>query len=75
MSRVRTGIDRGVLGRFTFTCYKGDELADAFLHAFFSFFGDFGVFRECCLHNSSNWSKISYVSIRCKAVVPRTTLG
>jgi hypothetical protein len=55
--------------KHTFACDKGDELAHALLHAFFRFFGDFGVLGECHLHNTGDWSKVTYVSIRCKTGV------
>src|ERR1700675_1594560 len=52
-----------VRGR-TFACDEGDELAHAFLHALLCLLRNFGILWECCLHDTSNWSKVSYVSIR-----------
>ena len=47
----------------TFACDEGNKLAHAFLHAFFCFFCDFGIFRKGRFHYSSNWGKITNVSI------------
>jgi hypothetical protein len=47
----------------TFAGDEGDKLADAFLHAFFCFFGDLGVLWKRRLHYSSDWRKVADVSI------------
>ena len=54
----------------TFTCNERNKLAHAFLHAFFCFFGNFGVLGQRSLHDSSDWSKVAYVSIRDEAMLP-----
>ncbi len=48
----------------TLACDEGDELAHALLHAFFRFFGDFGVFGQGHLHDTRDWSKVANVSVR-----------
>lgn len=42
---------------------EGDELAHALLHALLGFFCDFGIFGKGKLHDSRDWSKVTYVSI------------
>jgi len=42
---------------------EGDELADALLHAFFGLLCNLCVFGQGHLHDSGNWSKVTYVSI------------
>lgn len=49
--------------RRTFAGDEADEFADAFLHALFGLFGDFGVVGEGLFHDSGNWRKVSDVSI------------
>ncbi len=48
----------------TFACDERDELAHAFLHALFGFLGYLRIFWQRRLHNPSNWSEITNVSIR-----------
>jgi hypothetical protein len=48
------GVERTAPG-LTLTSDERDELAHALLHAFFGFFGDFGIFRESELHDSGNF--------------------
>ena len=47
----------------TFTRDERDELADTLLHTLLRFLCNLRVFRQRCLHNSRNWSKVMYVSI------------
>ena len=66
VSEAQYKLDRG---QYTFAGDERDELADAFLHAFFGFFGYLRVVWQCCLHDSSDWCKVPDVSIKSGRVV------
>jgi hypothetical protein len=50
---------------------EGDELAHAFLHTFFRFFGNLGVFGQSHFHDPGDWGKVVNVSILIKVFAIR----
>ena len=49
--------------KLTFAGNERDELAHALLHTFLCLFCYFGIVGQRHLHDSRDWSKVTYVSV------------